>query len=152
MQFLSLGASAKPRPQKPDSRHSKQVDFFLDQYRDEMAGQDQDEEEEGEQEEQEKDKREEEEEEGEEWAGYPGESERAEPLSRKRSFGEAGFQPSDESESGNLRVRRSKRSVPDTGRPNTRAASGRQRKFDHQVGISTERNQNPPIGFAAINR
>ena len=109
IQFLSLEASAQPRPQKPGSRHSKRVDYYLNQYHDEMAGQNIDEGDEGEQEEQE----EQEEEKEEEMAGYPGVSERAEPLSRKRSFREAGFHPSDESESETLRVKRSRRNVPD---------------------------------------
>ena len=131
IQFLSLGASAKPRPQKPGSRHSKRVDFYLNQYIDEMIGQGKDEEEEGEgkeeeQEEEQEDEKGEEEEEGEEGAGYPGVSEIAEPLSRKRSFGEAGFHPSDESESGTLRLRRSRRNVPDKGGlANTGAATRR---------------------------
>ena len=119
IQFLSLGASIKPRPEKPGSKHGKRLDFYLNKYRDEMAGQDEDEEGEGEEEERE----EEGEEEG---VGYPGVSERAEPLSRKRSFGEADLHPSDESESGTLRVRRSRRSKPDTGgRLNTPGASRR---------------------------
>ena len=133
IQFLSLGASANPRPQKPGTRHSKRVDYYLDQYRDEMSGQDKDEEEKGR-----KEEKREGEGEAQQGAGYPGVSERAEPLSRKRSFRKAEFHPSDESESGTSKVRRSMRNVPDTvGRPNTRAA-GR-----------TERNQSPPTGFRA---
>ena len=151
IQSLSLGASAKPRPQKPGSRHSKRVDFYLNQYRDEMAGQDKDEEEKEEEEHEEE--KGEEKEEGKEGAGYLGVSERAEPLSRKRSFGEADFHPSDGSESETLKVRRSRRNVPDTaGRPNTRAASRRLGESDQQIGSSTERNQGPPTGLRAINR
>ena len=134
IQSLTLGASAKPTPQKPGSRHSKRVDFYLNQYRDEMAGQDKDEEE-GKEEEEHEEVEGEEKEEGEEGAGYPGVSERAEPLSRKRSFGEADFHPSDESESGTLKVRRSRRNVPDTvGGPNTRAASRTLGESDEQIG------------------
>ena len=126
IQFLSLGASAKPRPQKPGSRHSKRVDFYLNQYIDELIGQDKDEEEKEREEEEQEEKKGEEEEEGEEGAGYPGVSEIAEPLSRKRSFGEAGLHPSDESESGTLRLRRSRRNVPNTGgRANTGGPSRR---------------------------
>ena len=121
IQFLSLGASIKPRPEKPGSKHGKRLDFYLNKYRDEMAGQDEDEEGEGEEEE-----REEEEGEEEEGVGYPGVSERAEPLSRKRSFGEADLHPSDESETRTLGVRRSRRIKPDTGgRLNTPAPSRR---------------------------
>ena len=146
IQFLSLAASAKPRPQKPGSRHSKRVDHYLNQYRDEIARQDEDEEGEGEEEQQEEEKGKE------EGAGHPGVSEN-EPLSRKRSFGKAEFHPSDESESGTPRVRRSKRNVPDTGdRPNTRAANRRLGEADHQVGSRTGSNQGPPTGYRPTGR
>ena len=152
IQFLSLAASSKPRPQKPGSRHRERLDHYLNQYRDEMARQDEDGEGDG-QDEQQQEEKEKEGKEGEKGAGYPSVSEKAEPLSRKRSFGEAEFHPSDESESGTLKVRRSKRNVLETGnRPNTRAASRRRGESDHQVGSRTGSNQGPPTGFTPVNR
>ena len=114
MQHLSLGSTAKSRPQKP-TRHSKRVDYYLNQYHDEMAGQDKAEEEEEDEEEEEEGEEEtsekgaEQEEEREEWAGYTGMTERTEPLSRKRTFGEVDVRTSDESESESLRIRGSRR-------------------------------------------
>ena len=143
MQSLSLDTIVEPRPQRP-TEHSRRVDYLLNRYRDDVAGQTTEEEEEGEQEKQEEGKGEEEEEKV-EVAGDSGLCERAEPSSRKRSFGEAGFHPSDESESGTLRVRRSRRNVPSIDSPpNIRAASRRLRESDRSLG--------PPTGFTAINR
>ena len=176
-QSSGQGASAKPRRQNADARHAQIVESLIQQYHDETAGQVEEEEtgvgegegegeeegeEEGEREDEGEEEREEEgEEEGEE-AAYSSLNKKAEPLSRKRSFGEAEFTPSDDFVSRPLRTRiRTRGHVSSTGgQPRTQATSSRLGKspdgeYDPEISprsVAAESSHGQSSGFRAINR
>lgn len=138
--FSGQGAGTKPRPQKTRVRHAERVESIVQQYHDEMGEQYDDEDEEEE-----------------DTTDYPGTSERNEHLPRKRTFQEAEFSHSDDSESGALNAERNRRNAPYiSGQPGAKGASSGPKRWpardsDSEFDSGRERSEAPSLDFGVGN-